>query len=166
MPKMKETKKYYFSVEGETEKWYLDWLQDKINAEQKSKYKVSFDSKVQKNPLKRAKSLNVLSPVHITHVFDYESDDEVHTKQFKETLDLLKETSKLGKQIKYSLGYSNFTFELWMVLHKTICNTTFAHRRQYLEPINKAYCENFENLDQYKHEGNFKRYLEKFLCQM
>ena len=29
----KETKKYYFSVEGETEKWYLDWLQKTINSD-------------------------------------------------------------------------------------------------------------------------------------
>ena len=27
----KLTKKYHFSVEGETEKWYLDWLKDNIN---------------------------------------------------------------------------------------------------------------------------------------
>lgn len=27
----KEKLTYYFSVEGETEKWYLDWLQDRIN---------------------------------------------------------------------------------------------------------------------------------------
>lgn len=93
--------------------------------------------------MKRAKSLNVLSPINVTHVFDYASDDEIHAKQFKETLDLLKETSKLGKQIKYNLGYSNFTFELWIILHKTNCNTTFFHRKQYLEPINRAYGEKF-----------------------
>ena len=29
----KETRKYYFSVEGETEHWYLNWLQNTINAE-------------------------------------------------------------------------------------------------------------------------------------
>lgn len=28
----KETKKYYFSVEGETEQLYLEWLRDIINA--------------------------------------------------------------------------------------------------------------------------------------
>ena len=28
----KETKKYYFSVEGETEKWYLEWLENTINS--------------------------------------------------------------------------------------------------------------------------------------
>jgi len=158
---MKTTKKYYFSVEGETENWYLDWLEEKINNEPKAQYKISIDSKVQKNPLKRAKSINVLSKVEITHLFDYESNDEVHTTQFIETLDLLKEVSKLGKEIKYNLGYTNFTFELWMVLNKTNCNTSFSHRHQYLESINRAYTENFENLSQYKHESNFKRVLGK-----
>jgi len=28
---MKENRKYYFTVEGETEKWYLQWLQDTVN---------------------------------------------------------------------------------------------------------------------------------------
>ena len=28
----KETKKYYFTVEGETEKWYFEWLQRTINS--------------------------------------------------------------------------------------------------------------------------------------
>lgn len=28
MAKRKPTKKYYFSVEGETERWYLEWLSD------------------------------------------------------------------------------------------------------------------------------------------
>ena len=36
----KQTLTYYFSVEGETEKWYLDWLQDQINAASEAKYKV------------------------------------------------------------------------------------------------------------------------------
>lgn len=161
MAKLKITNKYYFSVEGETEKWYLDWLQDKINNEPATKYKVSIDSKIQKNPLKRAKALNILSKIEITHVFDYESEHKIHTTQFRDTLDLLKETSKLGKQIKYNLGYSNFTFELWMILHKSNCNALLTHRHQYLPLINRAYNENFENLEQYKRESNFKRILRK-----
>ena len=40
----KETKKYYFSVEGETEKWYLDWLQKTINSITESKYNVKLVS--------------------------------------------------------------------------------------------------------------------------
>lgn len=28
----KKNKKYYFSVEGETEQWYLEWLEKYINS--------------------------------------------------------------------------------------------------------------------------------------
>ncbi|KUO76547.1 MAG: hypothetical protein APF77_05305 [Clostridia bacterium BRH_c25] len=56
MAKLKQMKKYHFSVEGETEQWYLKWLQSLINETPESAFKVSFDCPVQKNPLKRAKS--------------------------------------------------------------------------------------------------------------
>lgn len=36
-----------------------------------------------------------------------------------------------------------------------------AHRKNYLAPLNRAYNEHFENMDEYKHEANFKRCLEK-----
>jgi len=83
---MKSTKKYYFSVEGETEQWYLQWLQNKINEFEKANYKVSFDCSVQKNPLKRAKSLVVTGKTDIYHFSDYESDEEIHVRQFIETM--------------------------------------------------------------------------------
>lgn len=47
----KENMTYYFSVEGETEKWYLDWLQNCINECDEAKYKVKLDSKIEKDPL-------------------------------------------------------------------------------------------------------------------
>lgn len=59
MQKRKPTNKYYFSVEGETEQWYLKWLQDMINSIEESVCKVSIDCHVKKNPLKHAKSLTV-----------------------------------------------------------------------------------------------------------
>ncbi|MDO5416974.1 MAG: hypothetical protein Q4F29_07235 [Lachnospiraceae bacterium] len=68
MAKRKTTKKYYFSVEGETEQWYLKWLQDLINETEQSIYRVSFDCSVQKNPLKRAKSLVVTGKTEIWHL--------------------------------------------------------------------------------------------------
>lgn len=55
MAKMKQTKKYYFSVEGETEQWYLLWLRDQINACDDAKYKVAIEPKVEKSPLKYIK---------------------------------------------------------------------------------------------------------------
>jgi hypothetical protein len=157
----KETKKYYFSVEGETEKMYIDRLQSIINAESGASYCVKFDCKVQKNPVKRAKGIIPIGKVDITHVFDYESNDVVHIQQFEGTLANMKAAGSLGKHIKYHLGYSNFTFELWMILHKKDCKRPFSHRNQYLLPLNQAYNEHFESLDEYKEADNFERVLKK-----
>ncbi|QOV18791.1 RloB domain-containing protein [Blautia liquoris] len=157
----KENRTYYFSVEGETEQWYLEWLQRIINSYSDTKYTVKIDSKVQKDPLARVKRLTVLGETEITHIFDRESEDAVHVKQFQKTLDRMEMAQNSGKDITYNLGYSNFTFELWIILHKTDCNSLRIHRKQYLAPLNKAYGENFENLDQYKHKNNFERVLKQ-----
>lgn len=159
MAKMKLSKKYYFTVEGETEKWYLEWLQKKINTTPESVIKVSFDCRIQKNPLKRAKAISITGKTEIYHLSDYESNEEIHVKEFIDTMDNMKKANALGKQIVYKFGYSNLTFDLWIILHKVECNGSFTHRDQYIKPINKAYGEKFENMDQYKHEDNFKRVL-------
>ncbi|MBT9776449.1 RloB domain-containing protein [Clostridium sp. MCC353] len=157
----KEKRTYYFSVEGETEKWYLDWLQNAINAAPEATYTVKLDCKIQKNPLARVKRLTILEKTEITHVFDRESEEPFHIKQFQTTLDQMKAAQAIGKSIKYKLGYSNLTFELWIVLHKADCNGPLTHRSQYLIPLNRAYGEKFENLEQYKQADNFKRVLGK-----
>ena len=155
----KETKKFYLTVEGETEKWYFEWLQRTINASQSAQYFIKFDCQVQRDPLKRAKGLIALEKTEITHVIDKESEDIEHVQQFLNALDRMKKAESLGKRIKYRLGYSNFTFELWIILHKADCHNTLTHRRQYLDPLNRAFSENFENLDQYKREGSFSKLL-------
>ncbi len=158
----KENRRYDFTVEGETEKWYFEWLQEKINACNNSKYRVSLVAKVQQSPKKHSKTVNPLSTPVVTHICDYESNDDIHVTKFKNILTELKEAnSTIGRKFKYKLGYSNFTFELWMVLHKQICNGILTNRTQYLSHINRAYGERFENLDQYKHEDDFKRCLSK-----
>ena len=161
----KETRKYYFSVEGETEHWYLNWLQNTINAESDAKFRVKLDSQVQKDPLVRIKKLTILGKTEITHIFDRESEDEVHVQQFQTVFDRMKAAQNMGKNIKYQLGYSNFTFELWIILHKADCNGSLTNRRQYLAPLNRAYGEDFENLFQYKQEEKFKRILSKLTLE-
>lgn len=161
----KETRKYYFSVEGETEKWYLDWLQKTINAIPESKYNVKLDAKIQKDPLARVKGMTLLEQTEMTHVFDRESEDSIHTKQFQETLDRMSDAEQLGKDINYKLGYSNFTFELWIILHKADCNGAKTNRKQYLSDLNKAYGEKFEDLNEYKRENDFKRILKKLTIE-
>ena len=158
----KENRKYVFTVEGETEQWYFKWLQNQINACDASKYTVKIDPKVQPSPKKYFKTVNPISTPRVTHICDYESNDADHVKNFKNVLSELKEAnSTKGRNFKYALGYSNFTFELWMVLHKQPCNSSFTTRTQYLTPINRAYSEAFENLAQYKQNDNFHRCLSK-----
>ena len=135
----RENRTYYFSVEGDTEQWYLEWLQRTINAEPTARYTVKLDCKIQKDPVSRVKRMTVVGKTEITH--------------------------NSGKNIKYHLGYSNFTFELWMILHMNECNGVLTHRQQYLNPLNRAYGENFENLEQYKEEKNFKRILGKLTLE-
>ena len=40
MANRKMNARYYFTVEGETEKWYLEWLRDAINADPRAKVKI------------------------------------------------------------------------------------------------------------------------------
>ena len=160
MARRKETHKHYFSVEGETEKWYLEWLEARINADTRATARVSFSVKVQKDPLKMAKSMTVLGKTKVCHVFDCESADDAHVRQFRRTLERMRDAGRLGRSISYASGYSNFTFELWILLHKHDARAHLGHRREYLQHINRVFSERFESLDEYKREGNFKRVLQ------
>ncbi len=73
--------------------------------------------------------------------------------------------AKKQKNIKYQLGYSNFTFELWIILHKRDCFGPFFDRKQYLVPIQQCFDEKFEDLDHYKSEQAFKRCLAKLTIE-
>lgn len=162
LKKRKLTKKYYFSVEGETEKWYLEWLRDTINAEKDIKAQVALDCKIEKDPVSRVKGISgIIAEITIWHLSDYESDSAQHAKQFKTTMDNMAKAMTLGKQVIYKFGYSNFTFDLWMLLHKSLCYGSFSDRKQYLSPLNQAFGEKFENMNQFKHEKNFKRCLKQ-----
>ncbi len=161
MIKRKLTKKYYFSVEGETESWYLKWLETEINKTEMAVFKVSFDYRVEKNPYKRAKSMVITGKTEVWHLSDYESDEPIHTEQFKNVIDNMKKSELLGKQITYKFGYSNLTFDLWIIIHMINCNGFISHRRNYITFINRAYNEHFESMNEYKHKANFKRCLSK-----
>lgn len=158
---IRKTKKYYFSVEGETEQLYLKWLENAINTCSGSDCSVSFNVKVQKDPLSFVKGLTIQSEAKIFHFCDYESSEEQHQRQFERSMDRMVEAEDLGKQVEYQLGYSNFTFDLWIVLHKSDCFGGFNDRHQYLDKINSAFSENFENMDKYKKKANFERCLSK-----
>lgn len=91
----KITESYYFSVEGETEKWYLEWLQSQINESEENNYVVKFNIKVEKNPLSAARGYTFLELQDMTHIFDFE--DEKNEEAFKKTLDKMKEAKRQEK---------------------------------------------------------------------
>lgn len=108
----KTTKKYYFSVEGETEHWYLKWIQDKINNTEQAICRVAIDCPVRKDPVKHAKCLNVTQKVEVYHFFDYESDEQAHVNAFMSAMDNMKKAERIGKQITYRSGYSRQMIEI------------------------------------------------------
>lgn len=119
MPDMLETLKYTFTVDGETEQWYLLWLRDQINACPDRDKNISIVPKVQQSPAKFYKSTSrKVTPV-VTHICDVESNEPVHVSKFQTILSEMKD-AQTNKRIDYHLGYSNFSFELWMVLHRAL----------------------------------------------
>ncbi|MFR1448945.1 MAG: RloB domain-containing protein [Beduini sp.] len=153
----KECRKYYFSVEGETEKWYLEWLENQINRNDKARYNVKLISKITKNPNKMVKQTTILGDLKIVHIFDFE--DLQNESAFKDTLSAMKNATKIKKKVKYILGYSNYTFDLWIILHKSCIMGRKSHRSSYLSDINRCYNTQFESMAEYKEETNFKRLL-------
>ena len=69
MPDMRETLKYTFTVEGETEQWYLLWLRDQINACPDRDKNISIVPKVQQSPAKfYKKHLQESNPCRDAHL--------------------------------------------------------------------------------------------------
>lgn len=51
----KESNVFFFSVEGSTEKWYLDWLQQKINSDPTVTHTIKLKTGIQKDSCKYVK---------------------------------------------------------------------------------------------------------------
>ena len=148
------------TVEGETEKWYFDWLNDQINKCEDRTFNSSIIAKVQQSPRSFYKGTNAKVAPEAFHICDVESTSQLHTEKFQSILKEMKEANTF-KSIKYYLGYSNFTFELWIILHKMDCFSHFNDRKQYLAPIKQCFKEKFEDLGHFKQEQAFKRCLDK-----
>ena len=69
-----ETQKYVFTVEGETERWYLLWLKDQINACENRTHNVSIDPRVQQSPKKFFKGVTAKTIPAVTHALSDLSD--------------------------------------------------------------------------------------------
>ena len=109
--------------------------------------------------MKYAKKINTLSKVQAVHVFDYEESS--NEPAFKTTLDYMKEAESKTKKVEYQLAYTNFCFELWIILHKKRAVISLPNKNGYLSIINSVYSQSFESLLQYKHKDSFEKILNK-----
>ena len=75
------------------------------------------------------------------------------------TLGRLKDAKNLGKSIDYRYGYSNLSFDLWMILHKRNHSGSVSAVSNYLVLINSSYGEQFPSMKKYKEHDNFHKCL-------
>ena len=156
------TLNYYISCEGETEEWYFSWLQDQINKDQRVKNKVKLYHNKGRNATDFAKSnQGIFNPCKCFYMLqDVESYSEEHIKRLHSSCDDIKKASQILRKCQFSLAYSNFTFEVWMIAHKKSV-PSIVDRRTYYQEINKAFHESFISNADYKKERNFHKLLEK-----
>ena len=64
------------------------------------------------------------------------------------------------KGIEYVSCYSNWAFELWIILHKMECAKNVADKNNYLPIIDKVFKKSYEGLKEYKEEKRFKDILD------
>ena len=146
MPKL-VFQQYHFLVEGECEERYLRRLQELINERQDIGQKVSFVIKRGMTMTSMVKNLSPWVKTTIVEVMDYEGSSQSDQQTFVHALDDMEKASHLKPGVKCVLGYSNLTFELWILLHKMDCRRTLDNKKQYLDLLNQAYKSKFAKAD-------------------
>ena len=153
--------RFYFSVEGQTEQRYFEWLENTVNTAGSGITPVRFKVRVEKDPLAFARAMSSRGPVSLWHVCDMESADAVHMAHFRDVLSRMERAEQQYPDIEYHLAYTNFTFELWLLLHRTDAFLPLQSRRDYLPLLNTAYEESFQSLHHFKRKKDFERILRK-----
>lgn len=159
---------FYFSVDGETEKWYLEHLCKLVNAElqrQEAKFRIRMVIEVAPNPLRTPwRFISQGAEIRVAHLCDYETPEKCQSGKpllecFQDTLDNMSAAAE-NYNLTYVLGYSNISFDLWMILHKRDCNGSKAKNDQYLANLNAAYATPFLSMKAYKDGGAFENLLK------
>ena len=166
----KESRQFNISVEGiNCEKMYFEHLAKLINSSD-STYnlkvaprKMSPMQYARRNaykPVAKRKDNKKLPYIHVQDIEDYYS--EFHKNKFFGMIDEMREAEReFG--ISYELGYSNYTFELWMLLHVADMDYSVQDRKAYLSPINRWFHRDFADLDEFKQEAAFQEILDEFV---
>ena len=164
---LKESRQFNISVEGiNCERLYFNHLSGLINASGKNKYnasiycrKASPTSFAKRNAYKQRCNLKV-PYVHIQDVEDF--NDKTEEKRFYALLDELANV-ETDFGISYNLGYTNYTFELWILLHVADMKSPVVDKSSYLKYINHYFHKSYTSLNQFKTESEFQGILDKYI---
>ena len=166
----KESRQFNISVEGiNCEMMYFEHLARLINASGLNTYNLKVVPK-KMSPFEYAKR-NAYKPIekrnkksipfiHIQDIEDY-YDESQRTKFFRMIEEL--RTTEEQFRISYMLGYSNYTFELWMLLHTADMDYAVQDRKAYLAPINQYFRRHYSNMDEFKQHNEFQGILDEFV---
>lgn len=161
----KEFRQFNMSVEGvNCEKMYFEHLAKLINCSGRNKYNLRISPKVM-SPLQYAKRnackiQNKALYFHVQDIEDYYNDEL--RKKFYVMIDEMRDAEEMFG-ICYQLGYSNYTFELWILLHVADMNFDVINRSSYLKQVNQYFNRNYKSLKEFKSKAEFQRILDEFI---
>ncbi len=160
----KESRRFYVSVEGQCEELYFKHIEKLINNYGKNKYQAVIVTK-QLQPVQFCKRFAGNADkrdlfLHIQDIEDYY--DKSFLNSFYALISSLSEAKKVFG-VSYELGYSNYSFELWLLLHVSFMSQTLSGRKDYLKYINKCFKKKYKRLDEFKNEKEFSLILENYV---
>ena len=151
------------TCEGETEKWYFQHFKVLVNNSSACTMRLDYEEPfVTKEPLRRAKYISIPFERKWYHIIDQETNSSSDKITFKNNLKNFNDIKKIRKNVKLYLGYSNISFELWLIMHKTNEQPQVHKPSQYLKLLKKLYnCPNIKELEEFKTKQNFERVLKQ-----
>ena len=167
----KESRQFHISVEGiNCEKLHFEHLAKLINESGRNTYNLKVDPRkmspmeyAKRNahkPVEKRKGNKKIPYIHIQDIEDYY--DDFQRRKFYGMIDEMRTAeNKFG--ITYELGYSNYTFELWMLLHVADMTYAVQDRHSYLVPVNRWFHRNYANIDEFKNHDEFQRILDEYV---
>lgn len=166
-----ESRQIHMSVEGKNcERLYFEHLAKLINCSDRHKYDLKISPRAMSplqyakrsayKPVDKRRSGKNLPYIHIQDIEDYY--DAQQKQKFYKTIDEMRRAEQIFG-ISYCLGYSNYTFELWMLLHAADMTAAMINRAAYLRPINQYFKREYRSLDEFKNASEFQRLLKQFI---
>ena len=167
----KESRQFNISVEGTNcEKMYFEHLSKLINSSDRSTYnlKVSprkmspleYAKRNAHKPVEKQKGNKKIPYIHVQDIEDYYNGFQ-RTKFYGLIDEMRTAEDKFG--ISYKLGYSNYTFELWMLLHVADMTHSVQDRNSYLNLVNRWFHRSYTSLDEFKSLDEFLQILNEFV---